>query len=227
MDIKTAFGFGSLEDAEVADAKDVILEASKSDISRSRLVGINAYILGKDPVVLMYPSNDGRPTCPHEWYRRSIVNEFYTRVISNREDFTEISNLGEIINKTADVMIESYEKEEPVFAYSDFGILLVDKLRPDYKGEGDFVMILGGGAEERADKEKLTSDFCNNYLDMFIGYNYGDFVLADKKLEEKLLGFSKMMIKDGVRTEHYKQGREIHTRKSNIAETSHYKFPPE
>ena len=168
----------------------------------------NALLLRDNGVVYMIPHNSSMPTCPYVWYHK---NWPYQEIINNQDDFTQIQNLSEVLDKIADVMIESYEREQPVVPFSNFGIRLTDEIQPEYAGNGKLVLITGNflDPKERAEPKGASAYFANDFLDRFIGWNFGDIVKDKKELEAKLLDFNQRLIKDGTRTQEHPAGFEV------------------
>jgi|GEM_PF-2951689 len=195
-------------------------------LSRGGWGGQNALWLGNEPVVLLLPHNDGMPTCPFVWYRRTGMFTKPAEIINNQTDFTQIANLAEILNKTADVMQESYDRKHPVAPFRNFGLLLADEVRPDYSGRGEFVFIDGYFIKRGADPVKISQHCCNDYLDIFIGWNFGDVVRQNEGLEKKLNALCQQLIADKVRREKHATGFEVTHRKSDTSIDNFYNFAP-
>ncbi|MFC1722748.1 hypothetical protein ACFL0V_01285 [Nanoarchaeota archaeon] len=170
-----------------------------------------ALLLGDPGIVFMMPHNNGMPACPFVWYRK---NGEYTEIIHNQHDFTQVQDLPGILEGTADVMTESYGRKKPVDSFSNFGIRLTDEVQPDYAGRGKLVLIIGPflSAKAKAEPEAASIYFANEYLDKFVGWNFGDVVRVNQPLEEKLLGLNERLIADGVRPKRHPTGFEVGSR---------------
>lgn len=177
--------------------------------------GQNALLLGESNVVYMMPHNNGMPTCPFVWYQK---NGKFVEIMDNQDDFTQIANLNNILHKVTDVARESYEKKEPISSFSNFGIKLVDEIKPKYSGNGELLLINGDfvSPKGKADPNGSTIYFTNEFLDKFIGWNFGDVVRDDKELEEKLLDFNNQLIKDGTRLKKHPTGFEVTYRDHDV-----------
>lgn len=187
----------SLENAKSYNEKEVVKRIRR--LSKDGWGGQNAILLGKAPVLCMVPHNTGMPTCPFNWYTKE--NGDYTEIISNQGDFTEIGNLAQILDNATEVMMEAYNKRIPVSSFNNFGILLTDNIEPNYSGDGEFVFINGNFLKKDADIKKAIRYFSNEFLDRFIGWNFGDVVRDNKYLENKLLDFNKTLIDRGDKKE--------------------------
>lgn len=198
--------FESLGDVRRVSERKAIQRIKK--MSSDGWGGQNALLLGENGVVYMMPHNNGMPTCPFVWYNK---NGKYQEIINNQEDFTQVQNLSEVLDKTADVMRESYERKQPVVPFSNFGIRLTDEIQLEYSGNGELVLITGNflNPNAKAEPEGASAYFANDFLDKFIGWNFGDVVKDKKELEAKLLDFNQRLIKDGTRAQEHPTGFEV------------------
>jgi len=187
--------------------------------------GKNVFLLHEDPLLLFYPHNDGMPTCPFVWARNkgSIVNPELYPIMDNQKDFTQISNLSDILQKTTTVMQESYEKKIPVVYEEYFGLRLTDQVKPHYTGKAQLVWFVGDHLKKGASFKDATNYFCNRYLDVFIGWNFGDVVKANSELEKQLLSFAEQLNTDKVRPKEHPAGFEV-TYRGTV--NQFYAFPP-
>ena len=190
--------------------------------------GQNALLLQASPVLYMLPHNDGQPTCPFIWYQkiRLGLKKKYVEIIDNNLDFTQIKNIPQILDKTVDIMVESYEKRKAVSPLDDFGVLLTDRIEQNYSGNGEFV-FLGSEGVGAKDRNGAHLFFSNVYLDVFIGWNYGDVIRTNDRLEKKLLDFNQRLISDRTRWGEHPTGLEVSCRtyKGGSFVDQIYKFP--
>jgi len=202
--------FESLQDVEFFPEKDAVRKVSK--LSSDGWGGQNALLLNENGVIYMMPHNSGMPTCPFVWYQNNDGQN--ARIINNQDDFTQLQNLPEILNTIADVMVESYNRKQAVVPFSNFGIKLTDEIKPNYSGNGNLVLITGDYLSPKARKEPEGSSvyFANDFLDKFVGWNFGDVVKGSKELEAKLLEFNSSLIKDGNRFSERPTGFEVCSR---------------
>lgn len=199
--------FKSLEGVTRVPESEAIQRIKK--MSSAGWGGQNALLLGDNKVVLMMPHNRGMPHCPFVWY-----NQDGLKIMDNQKDFTEIENLPEILGRAEDVMWESYQKKQPVVPFSNFGIRLTDKIQPGYAGHGEFVLITGHflNSAARANPAVASAYFANEFLDKFIGWNFGDVVKDNKELEAKLQGLNNVLIIDKTREQRHPTGFEVCSR---------------
>jgi hypothetical protein len=216
--------FSSLEGVEKHHDKDAVKPIRK--LSGGGWGGENALRLGDPPIVLMQPSNTGMPTCPFFWYSKDSGNYFPR--LDNMKDFTNyITNLNEILSKTTEVVIDSYQRGFPVAIPCNFGMKLTGKqfVRSQYKGEGEFVFIEGDffKPEVKENPLEFSKSIANDYLDRFIGWNFGDIVRSNPDLENRLLELSRMLIDSGDRSQERAMGFEVTLRDGDS--NTHYDFP--
>ncbi len=166
--------FESLQGVNFVPEKDAIRKIGK--LSSNGWGGQNSLLLGEKGIVYMMPHNSGMPTCPFVWYQNNDGQN--VEIINNQDDFTQLQNLPDILNTITDVMVESYNRKQAVVPFSNFGIQLTDEIKPNYTGNGNLVLITGNYLSPKAKKESegATTHFANDFLDRFIGWNFGDVV---------------------------------------------------
>lgn len=205
-EVEEYLDFDSLKSIKRFPEKKVVKRIRR--LSEGGWGGQNAYLLTKDPVISMVPHNDGMPTCPLVWY---VKNDKYVEIMDNSYDFTQIGNLQGILEQTVPIMRESYDKRKPIMPEMRFGILLKNELKPDYSGEGELVIITENPHKKRSqeDLEKASIAFANRYLDIFMGWNFGDIVKDNKELESNLLDFNQQLMKEDNRNQDKPMGFEV------------------
>ena len=153
----------------------------------------------KGKYILLHPANDGMPTCPFEWY-----GEFdgETKIImDNQSSFKGITNLSEILLQ----MVRLYAKyidDEMFIASAGFAIRLDDEVCPDYTGKASFVLTDDAIRNNKVKPEQVIEAkkyFLNDFLDHFIGWNFGVAVKSNPQLEKELLEFNSLVISKGLR----------------------------
>ena len=160
---------------------------------------VNQFYAENNCYILFYPANDGKPTCPFEWY-----GEFDGEskiLMDNQSSFKNITNLSEILLQ----MIRLYAKyiDENVFIGSyGFAIKLEDEIKPNYVGKATLVMTDFAIQNKRVKPNQVVSakKYCvNEFLDHFIGWNFGVVVKSNPQLEKELLEFNELVISKGLR----------------------------
>ena len=188
----------------VVDCSRFTLSTECSGISQ------DSYVINPDfPVIrfiphnniFMHPTNlvrsDGTPKLVSKkfcWFMESDGCLEYC--VDNQKDFTEISNLGSILEKTADFMIESYVSGLSFNPFSIFGLRLDDMVAKRYSGPAELIYVDGIYS---ANEDNKFENICM-YLDIFIGLNYGDYVRSNKSFKSKLGYLNSRIIAEQNRT---------------------------
>lgn len=149
--------------------------------------------------ILLYPANDGMPTCPIEWFGRFNIKT--KMILDNQSSFKCITNLSDILLQ----MVRLYEKyiDEDIFIASyGFAIRLDDEVCPNYTGKASLVLTDNAIRNNKVKPEEVIEAkkyFLNDFLDHYIGWNLGVAVKSDPQLEQKLLEFNNLVIYKGLR----------------------------
>lgn len=169
-----------------------------SSVTESQKGDDNGYYIRKGKYILLYPPNDGYPTSPFKWYMGN--GEF---LMDNQSSFNCITNLNEIILS----MIKLYTKyiDQDVFIASlGFAVKLEDEICPGYNGKATLVLTKDSIRNHKVKpekKEEAKKYFINDFLDHFIGWNFGVVVKSHPELEKALLEFNDLVISKGLREE--------------------------
>lgn len=173
----------------------------------------------ENPTVLLIPHNDGTLNCPFNFYQNDEL------IISNKNDFTEIRNLPQLLHQITDIMVEAYDAKVPIFSVENFGLKLTGDLVENYSGSGELVYLsLKLDNKALVEKKKATNDCSNEFLDVFMGWNYGDLIKSDITLEGKLLKLNAKMLTDGNRHSENKMLYNVTYRTSDVSLDNFYKF---
>lgn len=160
---------------------------------------VNQIYAGKGKYILLTPPNDGMPTCPIEWYGKFEGKT--EKIMDNQSSFKNITNLNEIILQ----MIKLYEKyidEDMFIASAGFAIKLEDEVCQNYCGRASFVLTKDAIRNNKVKTEEVLEAkkyFLNDFLDHFIGWNFGVVITGNPELEEELKKFNELVIKKGLR----------------------------
>lgn len=160
---------------------------------------VNRYYAGEGKYILLHPANDGMPTCPFEWW--GTFDGKPQMIMDNQSSFKGITNLSEIILQ----MVELYAKyidEDMFIASAGFAIKLEDEVTPNYHGRATLVLT-----EDAIRNNKVKPDqtldakkyFVNDFLDHYIGWNFGVAVTSNPELEKALNQFNNLVIEKGLR----------------------------
>ena len=160
---------------------------------------VNQYYAKEGRYISLHPANDGMPTCTFEWY--SKFDGETKMILDNHSSFKCITNLSDIISQ----MIKLYTKyidDEVFIASLGFAIKLEDEIKPDYVGRASFVLTDNAIRNEKVKPnqiEEAKKYFLNDFLDHFIGWNFGKVITSNENLEKELLEFNELVINKGLR----------------------------
>ena len=160
---------------------------------------INQYYAEKGRYILLHPANDGMPTCPIEWYGKFKGKT--KMIMDNQSSFKNITNLSDIILQ----MVRLYSKyiDDDLFIASyGFAIKFNDEVVPEYKGTAAFVLTDDAIRNNKVKAEEVIEAkkyFINDFLDHFIGWNFGIAVTSNSQLEKELQEFNNLVISKGLR----------------------------
>ena len=208
-----------LEEAQ-SIAKDLNLAYHPYNLTK--LSSVNAFHVD-DNMVYFYPPNDGMPTRPIEFYYNNKL------VLTNRKAFSEIENLDSILLQMVKIYSHALDKKIVIDPYY-FMLELSSRLAPNYRGKAKLV------ATEKAimnpklstfNFDRANTYFINQFLDHFIGWNFGLSVNRNEKLKEELNKLNEKVIKMKLR-ESAGSGFEVFgTDTEAINGIQHYYLPTE
>ena len=135
---------------------------------------VNQVYAVKGKYILLHPANDGMPTCPIEWFGKFDGKD--KMIMDNQSSFKGITNLSDIILQ----MVRLYVK------YIDDDLVLTDDAIRNNKVKPEQVI-------------EAKKYFVNDFLDHFIGWNFGVAVKSNPQLEKELLEFNSIVISKGLR----------------------------
>lgn len=186
------------EDFALQNGIEYISDITQEKIS-SNIYSVNNYYAIKNKYILLYPPNDGQPTCPFQWY--GIFDEKYRIIMNNQSSFKEITNLSEIILQMVN-LYSKYIDEDIFISWNGFAIKLEDEVTPDYHGRATFVLTKDSIRNNKVKPEKIIEAkkyFINDFLDHYIGWNFGVVVTNNPELQKALVDFNRLVIKKGLR----------------------------
>lgn len=164
------------------------------DLKKIKEKYTNAFEISKN-LIYFYPSNDGYATRELEFYKDGEL------VISNDREYSEISNLDEIILQMVRLYSYSLDNEIVLAPYS-FMLELTDEIGKDYNGRAELV------ANDQAIKNLILTEqnfdeakkyFINHFLDHFICWNFGLSVSRNETLRKELEELNDKVIDMGIR----------------------------
>lgn len=160
---------------------------------------VNRFYAGKGKYILLHPANDGMPTCPFEWWGNFDGKS--QMIMDNQSSFKGITNLSEIILQ----MVKLYAKyidEDMFIASAGFAIRLDDEVTPNYHGRATFVLTKDSIRNNKVRPDQIIEAkkyFINDFLDHYIGWNFGVAVMSNPELEKALINFNNLVIEKGLR----------------------------
>ena len=149
--------------------------------------------------ILLHPANDGMPTCSFEWFE--TFNGEAKLLMDNQSSFKNITNLSEILLQIVRLYAKYIEDDVIIGSYG-FAIKLDDEVSPKYVGKASLALTDIAIQNKRIKPDKIADAkkyFINEFLDHFIGWNFGVAVKNDPQLEKELLEFNELVISKGLR----------------------------
>ena len=160
------------------------------------------------------------PTCPIKFYKENKL------IIDNTKSYSQITNLDDILIQLTDLMNYGFDNNIIINPYH-LMLELTDKIDINYNGKANLVMmentILNSELKEE-EIEDARNYFINDYLDHFIGWNFGVSVNRNEILKEKLENLNNKIIDMGIR-KYAGPGIEVYGTVNNVYDNlQHYKF---
>ena len=175
-------------------------DAMMEEVTNTESSKINKYFAYQNRYVMFCPPNSDIVNKPVSFY-----GKFGTKIeklMDNQSAYKNITNLSSILME----MVRLYEKhidDNTIIAPYRFLLRLKDEvIKPNYIGKADLVMednTLFNQAVEASDIPSAKKFFINQFIDHFLGLNFGVVIREDLKLEKNLLKFNKMIISKGLR----------------------------
>jgi len=183
--------------------------------------GTNRFII--HDMIFLYPINDGKPTCPFEFYKGKKL------IIDNQRVYSEITNLDEIILQIVRVFDKALDEGIVIDPYY-FMLRLDDEVKENYKGKATLVITEKAIRNQKLNEQNFDEAnkyFINRFLDHFIGWNFGVSVNKNKILRTQLKALNNKVIKKGIR-EYAGSGFEVYGADSEAYNgLQHYYLPVE
>ena len=164
--------------------------------------GINPLLLAENRCMLLHPPNDGLPTCPVYFYKKT-KNGRHVEVIDNRRAFSEIANISEILLKMTKLYKDHIEDQiflDPMC----FAAVFTDRTVAHYHGRGKLAVIddtLCNNNVEPENQDDARKHFYNEFLGHFIGWNFGKAVNKNEELGATLVDIVRILKEKGLREE--------------------------
>ena len=170
------------------------LKFSLHDLKKINKEHVNAFEISNN-LVYFYPLNDGMATCGFEFYRNGEL------VINNDKEYSQISNLDEILLQMVRIFNQSLDNRIVLDSYY-FMLELTDEPCKDYQGNVNLVITEKAIRNHKLNEENFdeaTKYFINHFLDHFIGWNFGLSVNRNEDLKRELEELNEKVIDMGIR----------------------------
>ena len=201
--LKTIFNHNELKQVKsIADSLN--LKFSFHDLKRVKKEHVNAFEISNN-LVYFYPLNDGMPTCGFEFYKNGEL------VIDNDKEYSQISNLDEILLQMVRIFNQSLDNRIVLDPYY-FMLELTDEPCKDYKGNVSLVITEKAIRNQKLNEtnfDEANKYYINHFLDHFIGWNFGLSVNRNEALKKELEELNNKVIDMGIR-EYAGSGLEVY-----------------
>ena len=191
--LKTIFNHNELKQVKsIADSLN--LKFNLHDLKKLKREHVNAFEISNN-LIYFYPLNDGMPTCSFEFYKDGEL------VISNGKEYSQISNLDEILLQMVRIFNQSLDNRIVLDPYY-FMLELTDEPCKDYKGNVSLVITEKAIRNQKLNVQNFdeaTKYFINHFLDHFIGWNFGLSVNRNEELKIELEELNEKVIDMGIR----------------------------
>ena len=199
------------------------LPFAKHDLKRIKKEYTNAFKIDDKNLIFLYPVNDGMPTCSFEFYKDGKL------IIDNNNEYSEITNLDEIILQLVEIYNEAIVSRIVLDPYY-FMLELTDEIKENYHGKAKLVITekaIRNQCLNENNFEEARKYYINHFLDHFIGWNFGVSVNRNQELKDKLEELNKVIINFGIR-EYAGAGLEVFgSEDKEYCGLQHYKLPTE
>lgn len=199
------------------------LEYNFQDLKKLDKKNVNAFEISDDNLIYLYPLNDGMPICGFEFYKNGEL------VIGNDKEFSEITNLDDIILQMVRVFNQGLDNKIVLNPYY-FMLRLTDNVCKDYHGNADLVIskkAIRNTYLDEQDIDEANKFFINIFLDHFVGWNFGLSVNRSEILKKELEELNDKVIDMGIR-EYAGSGFEVYgVASEEVNGLQHYNLPSE
>lgn len=160
---------------------------------------VNAFYAKKNQYLLLYPANDGYSTCPFEWWGTFCGKD--QKIMDNQHAFKEITNLSDIISQMAKLYARYIDDYVFISAYN-FAVRLNENPVPDYYGKASLILtdkVIQNSNVNSEQRNAAKKYFINQFLDRYIGWNFGVVIENNPDLEKALNELNNLAIAKGIR----------------------------
>ena len=187
---------------EIAESLD--LKFALHDLKKQKKENVNAFDISSN-LVFFYPLNDGEPTCTFSFYENEKL------VLDNRSEYSQISNLDEIIRQMVKLYNQALDSRIVLDPYY-FMLELKDDICEDYHGKVELVITEKAIRNQKLNEtnfDEANKYYINHFLDHFIGWNFGLSVNRNEALKKELEELNNKVIDMGIR-EYAGSGLEVY-----------------
>ena len=177
---------------EIADSLN--LKFNLYDLKKINKENVNAFEISNN-LVYFYPLNDGMSTCGFEFYKNGVL------IIDNDKEYSQISNLDEIILQMVRIFNQSLDNRIVLDPYY-FMLELTEEICENYHGNANLVITEKAIRNQKLNKknfDEANKYFINLFLDHFIGWNFGLSVNRNEDLKRELEELNEKVIDMGIR----------------------------
>ena len=221
-----AFENGIKQQTELEQIKNISdflnLKFAFHDLKKIKKDSVNAFEISNN-LIYLYPLNNGRPTCSFEFYKNGEL------VISNDKEYSQLSNLDDIILQMVRIFSQSLDNKIVLDPYY-FMLELTDEICKGYNGRAKLIITEKAIRNQKLNEENFDEAnkyFINRFLDHFIGWNFGLSVNRNEVLKRELEELNEKVIDMGIR-EYAGSGFEVYGATDKVCDgLQHYKLPVE
>ncbi len=160
--------------------------------------GKKRYYIKNRRYILLYPINSAY-ICKMEWY--GVFGNNTKKILDNLHAFNCITNLDEILMQIV-MLFDKYLDDDIVLSTEGFGLRLENKVEPNYSGRAKLILTEEAVLNSEISLVKFYAGkkyFINEFLDHFLGWNFGVAINNNPELKELILNYNKKVIKKGLR----------------------------
>lgn len=198
-DVKQSISFRDITSEAIADEN--LIEYIPSTIDKQ--VFLTPYLTlayaVENKYISLHTSNKGISSCLIEWYGK--FDNSSRLILTNNSIFMSITNLSDILLEIVQ-LYKKYIHDDIFISSNDFAIRLIDEPCANYVGKASLVFTKNTIRNSFIEPEDIVyakKFFINEFLDRFIGWNFGKIILNDHDLENELLDFNNYIISIGLR----------------------------
>lgn len=192
--LKIAFNYKEIKQVkEIAESLD--LKFSFHNLKRIKNDYANSFEISDDNLIYLYPLHDGMSTRAFGFYKKEKL------IFNNIRDYSQISNLDDILLKIVKVFDEALDKRILLDPYY-FMLELTDDIVEDYHGRANLVITEKAIRNQKLDNHNFdiaSKYYINYFLDRFIGRNFGVPINRNKELKKELEKLNDKVIDMGIR----------------------------